>query len=299
MGSPYVLATLVSLLVALFMYSWLVPKSSRRFTSEDTDQSKNPFLRFVSSLGDDLYAALPASFDKAGRKKQSYPRVESLLVRSGNPWNLTAQEFVSLRVISAVLGFAVSWLVWLGLHALTGIPWYVVVAGVTFFCYMIPFIKHTELAKNRDIEFRRQLPEALDLITISLSGGLTFAQAVREVIPTMKPGILKGEFINMVKIMDAGGTLREALDEFAARAPNDGILTFVRSVQSATEVNASLSEILESRAKASRQEFFALVHEKTAQLESMMWTRLAPTLLPAVLIISVAPSVVAMVEALG
>ena len=30
-----------------------------------------------------------------------------------------------------------------------------------------------------------------------------------------------------------------------------------------------------------------------------MWTRLAPTLLPAVLIISVAPSVVAMVEALG
>ena len=164
---------------------------------------------------------------------------------------------------------------------------------------MIPFIKHTGLAKSRDIEFRRQLPEALDLITISLSGGLTFAQAVREVIPTMKPGILKGEFINMVKIMDAGGTLREALDEFAARAPNDGILTFVRSVQSATEVNASLSEILESRAKASRQEFFALVHEKTAQLESMMWTRLAPTLLPAVLIISVAPSVVAMVEALG
>ena len=115
----------------------------------------------------------------------------------------------------------------------------------------------------------------------------------------MQKGILKGEFINMVRIMDAGGTLKEALDEFANRAPSDGILTFVRSVQSAAEVNAPMNEILEARAEASRQEFFALVHEKAAQLESKIWIILSPTMLPALIIISVAPSVNAIIEMLG
>ena len=297
--NPLTLSVLMTLFVALVLYERLIPKSTRRFSDETGSASeRNPFLRFVTAMGDDIYAAMPASFD-ANRVRREYPRVESLLKRSGNPWGLTAREFVSLKIVAGILGFVISWPLWLGLHAMTGIPWYIVVIVVPVFCYMIPTIKHSEVAKTRDLEFKRQLPEALDLITITLSGGSTLSQAIRDVIPTMQKGILRGEFINMVRIMDAGGTLKEALDEFANRAPSDGIITFVRSVQSAAEVNAPMNEILEARAEASRQEFFALVHEKAAQLESKIWIILSPTMLPALIIISVAPSVNAIIEMLS
>lgn len=299
MDTPIVIATMSALLVVLVMYTLFAPKTTRRFVLSDDSESQGPILRLVAALGDDIIGAMPAVMDQYSNPRRQYPRVESLLTRSGNPWNLTAQEFVVLRWVAAFLGALLGWGIWAIVAGSMGLPWYIVVPAVAWFCYMIPKIKYNDQAKQRDLEFRRQLPEALDLITISLSGGTTFAQSLREVIPTMNDGILKAEFINMVKMMDTGSTLKEALDEFATRAPNDGVLTFIRSVQSATEVNAPLSEILESRAKASREEFFALIHEKTAQLESKIWFILSPTLLPAVIIIAVSPSVASMIQTLS
>ena len=299
MSTPTVIGALMALLAALIVYAIFVPKSSRRFAPDNDEQAaKNPMLKFVAALGDDIYSAMPAFFDKKN-VRQEHPRIESLLIRSGNPWNLNAEEFISFKYIAGFLGFILGWLVWLGTSGIIGLPWFIVVPAVTLFCYAIPNIKYKEQAKKRDLEFRKQLPEALDLITISLSGGTTFAQALRDVVPTMQDSILRVEFQNITKILDAGGTLKDALDQFADRAPNDGVMTFIRSIQSATEVNAPLSEILESRAQASREEFFALIHEKTAQLESKIWLILSPTLLPAVIIIAVSPSVSAMISSMG
>lgn len=299
MDTPKIIGALMALLAALVVYAIFVPKSSRRFSpSDDSKVSKSPMLRLVAALGDDIYASLPASFDNRPVKKNNH-RIESLLVRSGNPWNLTAEEFVAFRFVSAFLGFIVAWPIWFFIYQFKEIPWFLIVPLVVFFGYNIPTSKYKDQAKKRDLEFKRQLPEALDLMTISISGGTTFANALRDVVPTMQDGILKIEFINITRVLDAGGTLKEALDQFAERAPNDGVMTFIRSVQSATEVNAPLAEILESRAQASREEFFALIHEKTAQLESKIWMILSPTLIPAVIIIAVAPSVSTMISSMG
>lgn len=299
MDTPTIIGALMALLAALIVYAIFVPKSSRRFSpSDDRGVSKSPILKLVATLGDDIYASLPASFDNRPVKKNNH-RIESLIVRSGNPWNLTAEEFVAFRFVSAFLGFLVAWPVWLLVYQLKEVPWFLIVPLVVLFAYNIPTSKYKDQAKKRDLEFKRQLPEALDLMTISISGGTTFANALRDVVPTMQDGILKIEFINITRVLDAGGTLKEALDQFAERAPNDGVMTFIRSVQSATEVNAPLAEILESRAQASREEFFALIHQKTAQLESKIWMILSPTLIPAVIIIAVAPSVSTMISSMG
>ena len=289
----------MGLLAAIIVYAVFVPKSTRRFTPDNEKQtSKNPMVKLVSALGDDIYSALPAAFDNKNEREE-HPRVASLLVRSGNPWNLTVEEFISFRYIAGFLGFVVAWPIWFGLSFITNAPWFIVVPAVTLLCFATPGIKYKDQAKKRDLEFLRQLPEAVDLMSISISGGTTFTQGIRDVLPNMQDGILKWEFQNISKILDSGGTLKDALEQFAQRAPNDGIMTFIRSVQSATEVNAPLAEILESRAKASREEFFALIHQKTAQLESKIWLILSPTLLPAVIIIAVSPSVSSMISSMG
>lgn len=300
METPTIIGALMALLAALIVYAIFVPKSSRKFEPDNAEiSSRNPMIRLISSIGNDIYGAMPAQFDKQDERLE-HPRIKSLLIRSGNPWGLTAEEYIAFRWISAFLGFILGWGVWAVLAKLLGINihWGIVVAGVTLFCYFIPKIKYDDQAKKRDMDFRKQLPDALELLRIAMAG-ISLSGAMREILPNMDDGLIKSEFQNIVKILDSGGTLQEALDQFAERAPNDGILTFIRAVQSASEVNAPMGEILESRARASREEFFALIHQKTAQLESQMWLVLAPTLIPAVAIIATAPSLVAMLETMG
>lgn len=298
MYTPYILAGLITLLVMLIGYILFVPKNETGLTTE-VDKDTNPLLKVINTIGNDFYKSLPKGFINEGRQKKPHPRIEALIVRAGNPWNLTAEEFNTIQYVAAFIGFLSSWVVWYGLSTVISLPWFVVVPLVTLFAFMIPRIKYNEQAKNRDLEFKRQLPEALDLLIISLSGGRTFPHALREIMPTMQEGVLKEEFTTVIKGLDTGKTLKEVLDDFATRAPNEGIETFIRSVQSATEVNASLVDTLAARAAASRQEFFALIHEKTAKLESKIFMILTPTMMPAVLIVAVAPSIVSMLETLG
>lgn len=282
------------------MYYFLVPKNETNTSNNSAEESSNPLLKAINVIGNDLYKSLPAGFLKEQRGvKKKYPREESLITRSGNPWNLTAQEFVTMRYVAGFLGFLASWVVFFAVNTAIAIPWWVIVPLTTIFAALIPQIKYTEQAKNRDLEFKRQLPEALDLLIISLSSGRTFSHALREVIPNMQDSVLKEEFRNIVKNLDSGYTLKESLDDFATRAPNEGIETFVRSVQSATEVNAPLVETLESRAEASRQEFFDIIHQKTAQLESKIFLILTPLIMPAVMLIAIAPSISSMLQTLG
>lgn len=282
------------------MYYFLVPKNETNISNNSVEESSNPLLKAINVIGNDLYKSLPAGFLKEQRGvKKKYPREESLITRSGNPWNLTAQEFVTMRYVAGFLGFLASWVVFFAVNTAIAIPWWVIVPLTTIFAALIPQIKYTEQAKNRDLEFKRQLPEALDLLIISLSSGRTFSHALREVIPNMQDSVLKEEFRNIVKNLDSGYTLKESLDDFATRAPNEGIETFVRSVQSATEVNAPLVETLESRAEASRQEFFDIIHQKTAQLESKIFLILTPLIMPAVMLIAIAPSISSMLQTLG
>lgn len=282
------------------MYYFLVPKNETNISNNSAEESSNPLLKAINVIGNDLYKSLPAGFLKEQRGvKKKYPREESLITRSGNPWNLTAQEFVTMRYVAGFLGFLASWVVFFAVNTAIAIPWWVIVPLTTIFAALIPQIKYTEQAKNRDLEFKRQLPEALDLLIISLSSGRTFSHALREVVPNMQDSVLKEEFRNILKNLDSGYTLKESLDDFATRAPNEGIETFVRSVQSATEVSAPLVETLESRAEASRQEFFDIIHQKTAQLESKIFLILTPLIMPAVMLIAIAPSISSMLQTLG
>lgn len=298
-SSTYIIAGLVAALAFLILYTLFVPKGKARDFESDIEAIDSKILKMSSIIGSNFYSSLPAGLIKENKRQKTYPRIESLIIRSGNPWNLTAQEFVTIQYVAAFLGFILSWPIWLLFSLFIGIPFWVVVPAVTVFSFMIPKIKYNDAAKSRDLEFKRQLPEALDLLIISLSGGRTFERSVRDVIPNMQDGILKDEFRTIIANMDTGRTLQESLNDFASRAPSESIVTFVRAIQSATEVNSPIIETLESRAEESRQEFFALIHQKTAQLESKIMIGLTPTLMPAALILALAPSLYGMLQSLG
>lgn len=301
MDNPIVIAALFSLAVFLFFYIIVVPKNNRQYTQGDYSKSSKS-VQAANFLGNEFYSILPAGLVKE-RKIPGIGRatkIETLFQRSANPWNLKIHDFVFFKFVFAFLGAILGGLAGFALgFVMPYVPWFIVAAGGIFLGWIYPSSTYSSAAKKRDLEFKRQLPEALDLIIISLGGGATFVTAVRESLENMQPGILRDEFREIVKTVDAGASLNVALSNFASRAPNDSITTFVKAVQEATELNVPIIDVLQSRSEASRKDFFALIHDKTATLSSRMMMVLTPTLIPAILICVLAPAAFSLLSALG
>jgi len=297
--NPYLIAALLSIAVGLFLYILLVPRSGRVFTQGDYSKSDNGLLKGASAIGNEIFSVLPEGLIKLRTRKGS-SRTEKLFQMSANPWDIKPADFTFFKIVFSVLfaigGLVVGLLLQYGVHFF--LPFWAFALGGAVLGWVYPGNTYSSEAKKRDLEFKRQLPEALDLMIISLSGGSTFTTSMRESLPNMQPGVLRDEFRKIIKAVDAGASLNVALQNFADRAPNDSITTFIKAVQEATELNVPLTETLQSRAEASRREFFALIQDKTATLSSKMMGILTPTLIPAMLICTLAPSAFSLLQSL-
>lgn len=299
MDNPFLIATLFTVALAFFFYILLVPRNGKIYTQGDYSEHDNKMLKGASVLGNEVFSMLPAGLVKV-KTRAGTKRIDKLLQMSANPWNLKSADFVFFQIIFSLLFAVGGTAAGLGLQYGIGffLPWWVFSVVGALLGWIHPSSTYKSAAKKRDLEFKRQLPEALDLMIISLTGSSTFVNAMRESIPNMQPGVLRDEFRNIIKSVDAGAPLNTALQAFADRAPNDSITTFIKAVQEATELNVPIIDTLESRAEASRREFFALIQDKTATLSSKMMGILTPTLIPALLICTLAPAAFTLMESL-
>lgn len=301
--SPTVIAFLLTLVVGLVFYALLVPRSQSGFQITGTDpENQGTLMKILGVTSSEIIQTLPAGL-AAKLEQRPKTALESLIQRSGNPWKLRPNEFfaaqITIGIVFLVLGAGLGWLMGNFGPGILAFPIWVYMALLALFGYSIPKLSYKDAAKRRDLDFKRQLPDALDLLIISLSSGATFPAALRESLPNMRVGVLRDELREVSRRLDSGQTLQESLSEFAKRSPSESITSFVRAVQEATELNVPLIEVLESRAEASRQEYFALLQQKTASLESKMMGVLTPTLVPALLISVIAPSISALMGSMG
>lgn len=285
-SSPWFIAATFALAVGLLLYFLFVPRNDGRIVR--TADSKG-LSRLLGVLTNDIYQSLPVG---TGQIEDS-SKTESLIQRSGNPWNLNVYEFHYLKVILALVGALFGFIVGFGMKdALSFIPHVVWVIGFAVFGYFTPLMSYSSEASDRDDAFIRELPAALDLLIVSVHSGQSFQSAVRECVPLMRPGTVKETFQKLNISLASGKSLHQALDEFADTAPNDGIKTFVRSLQEANELNTPIIDTLQTRADASRQEYFSHIKQLASQLEIKMRLSMLITMIPALLILLIAPALV-------
>jgi len=296
----YALAVLSGLLIFVLAYSIFMPKRSGRFKPNNEEEaSGNTALRALTVLSSEIYDALPSGNGVKTKTQRNLISIQDLLVRSGNPWGLKAEEFVFIRYITALIGAVAGVVIWFATFVFgVWAPWYVIVGIAAVVGFLYPTINYKEKASERDLDFKRNLPEALDLIIISVSAGRTFNQALRDTVPHLKESHLKEELSSVIRSVDSGRTMKEALDDFADRAPSTSIVTFTRSLQEAAELNVSMESTLRSRSDESRAELFSMIRERTAALPIKMTAVLTPTLSFALMIILLAPFVTSLMAIL-
>lgn len=168
---------------------------------------------------------------------------------AGDYLGITADEYLALMIVSTIVGGLVGafggWMLDLG-----GIA---IVAGVML-GGALPYMQISGVAQERLKNIGRGLPYVIDLMALSMGAGLDFPGAVRQVVEkSSNPNDpLVEEFTLILQTINLGRTRREALLEFARRAPIETVTEFVNSLVQAEERGNPVAEVLLIQATVAR-----------------------------------------------
>lgn len=292
--APIIISIVTGILFMLIVYLFVARKNSKTA----------PYVRFSETGEDDVYLKYAAQAAKAlapsippqllRQKPTARERLERKLNRAGNPWKVTTIEFIVLKYTFMIGGIIIGFGLYWALSDVTDvIPWfgYPILCGL--FGFSLPDLQYQSSANARVLAFKKELPEALDMLVISTSAGSAFKQALREIAPLLNEGVVKEEFMRVNKDIDAGNTTVGALENMAKRAPNADTEAFLKAVRQAEEYGSSadITQTLRARAEANREEYNAFVENKIAKLSSHMMAILAPTLIGSLIILCLAPTI--------
>lgn len=218
-------------------------------------------------------------------------RIAFLMARAG--LKILPEEYMVLQILS-VLGGAVLGM-YLGLMfnknlLLSGVAG--LYAGYTLF--RLFFRQRTFQRQNGILE---QLPELLDLLSISVEAGLSFNQAFQYIAEQCE-GPLVEEFVFAGRAMALGRSRRAALEDMSYRCGLDEVQTFASAVIQADEMGISLRNILVTQAAEARNAKRMRTEERAQKVPIKMLLPMALLIFPVLLIILMAPAVPQIMTAL-
>lgn len=233
---------------------------------------------------------LPQTPLDAQLKARGNNKIVELLVRSGNPWNIQPEEFFGIRVLAAIGGFFAALLFGLMGMLPAVLPleaWLVVGPVIGMFVPKVLLDGH----KGRRLrEARRGLPEALDLLVITLNAGMNFTPALTEVVGRLPPGVVKDELGRVSADLRAGRPLRDSLLDFARRAPSEEAESFAKAVAVSEKLGSDVSETLKAQSETARVAYEAALDVKIGKLPTTLYFPILALMLPALFIVILAPA---------
>lgn len=225
-----------------------------------------------------------AGFGTGNMTNEKYQEVESFLIKAGNPWKLTVEEYQASKTLLGLLGLITGFIAYFLAGEDLGIPMLAWVVLGAFCGYMYPQSKYNSEFKKRQNELRKALPEAIDLLVITMSSGQNFEPALGIVTPNLEPGVLKDEFQTLTSEINAGRPVDQSLRAFSERASSSGTEDFARAVEQAHKLGSDLTDTLVRQSKRARDDYIAELDSKIAKVGNKVTMALAPTITPAALL---------------
>lgn len=242
---------------------------------------------FVSRLG-----ALAKRVTPVGMRD----RIARQLVLAGNPPGMSAERVAAMKVFG-VMGGAILGLV---LGSLFGFSRNLSIGTSVFtalFFYLIPGAGLGQKAIARQERIRRELPDTMDLLTISVEAGLSFDAALAHVRRRV-PGSLSDEIGRMLQEMQLGVSRADALRQLADRTDVDELKAFVLAMIQADIFGISVAKVLRSQARDLRMKRRQRAEEKAMKVPIKLLFPLIFCILPAMFVVLLGPGVILVMRTL-
>jgi tight adherence protein C len=218
--------------------------------------------------------------------KASAEAIGSRLIAAGLAQRISTSQFLALKT-GLALGSAVAGVAFGAVLAPVAGVVFAPLLGVAGF--IAPDTILTFRVKARRERIRSELPDALDLLAVSVEAGLGLDGAIAKLTEHMT-GALVDEFALTLGEMRIGETRSEALKKLAERVPAPEVAAFVRSVIQAEQLGISLGRILRVQAADSRLRRQAAAEERAMKAPIKMLFPTALFIFPAMFVAILGPA---------
>ena len=217
-------------------------------------------------------------------------RIRHKLDLAGNPAGWSVERVQAGKVIGAIALFLVS----AALTSLMGLSLtlqivFVVVA--TLVGWMGPNMYLYQKVYDRSAQMQRGLPDAIDLMTISVESGLAFDAAVQQVAQNTK-GPLADEFSRVLREMQIGQGRAQALRAFADRTNVEDVKSFVTAMVQADSFGIPIANVLRVQSSEMRVKRRQRAEEKAQKVPVKITVPLIFCILPCLFIAVMGPAVI-------
>jgi tight adherence protein C len=263
MGERLLVATIVFAGAgSIFLLVWSLYRmqaeitEATRMEDDRRRQISSPLLRslimFSRPLGTLLRyytLRLRERFERTGQRSaflSLHRRVERNLVAAGTPHGVTADEFLGMILLCALIGLGV------GALGTAATGWTLLLVAGLACGGLWPVTWLQSRTRKRKTQIFRSLPFALDLMTLAVEAGLDFTSALARIMPKIGGTPLADEFGEVLHQIQMGQPRAEALRQLAGRVDLEELTNVSGALIQADELGTSIGPILRIQADQMR-----------------------------------------------
>ena len=254
----------------------------------------NPTQReLIKPFGERVLAPGMERLTKLGKRlspRDQVGRIRHRLELAGNPPAWDVDRVVAFKMlgllVGSLIGIALPLVLGAGPLPIVG---FAAIFGVTG--YFGPNLALYQMGYNRREQMRRELPDALDLLTISVEAGLAFDAALSQVARNTT-GPLAEEFFRVLQEMQIGLGRSEAMRALGDRTDLPELRGFITSMVQADSFGIPIAQVLRVQAREMRVKRTQRAEELAQKVPVKILFPLIFCILPSLFVVILGPAVI-------
>lgn len=219
--------------------------------------------------------------------------LDKQLAGAGRPKDWPLSRVLMAKPLLALAGFCAAVLLYLGDpsagKAFLGL-------GVVVVAYFVPDLLIRSTAEKRRDNIRRELPNTLDQMLISVQAGLGFEASMARAAAN-GTGPLADELIRTLQDIQVGRSRKEAYLDMASRVDVPDLRSFVRAIVQADAYGIAIAKVLKAQAQEMRTKRRQRAEEHAMKIPVKILFPLIFCILPTLFIILLGPAVLRIISA--
>jgi tight adherence protein C len=269
-------------LAVLEAFSAAPPELRKELEPSFNDRVLTPLLDRCLTLGKKITPADHAE------------RIRTRLEVAGNPTGWSVDRVISLKFVGFAAGLVLSLVIAL-IVGLGIAPMLAVCVGLSLAGYMAPNLYLYQKGYDRPERMQRALPDALDLLTISVESGLGFDAALSHVARNTD-GPLAEEFARVLQEMQIGLGRGAALRALGDRTHVPELKGFVSSMVQADALGIPIAKVLRIQSSEIRTKRRQRAEEQAQKVAVKILIPLIFCILPCLFIAVLGPAAIGIYE---
>ena len=225
--------------------------------------------------------------DQAGRLRRK-------LDLAGNPPGWDSDRILAYKMLGLFAGAAIGVLLPLFLGS---VVWAIVLGiGLAVLGYFGPNLFLYQLAYDRSKRIQRELPDALDLLVISVESGLGFDAALSQVARNTE-GPLADEFFRVLQEMQLGTSRSDSMRALADRTDVVDLRGFISAMVQADAFGIPIANVLRIQSHEMRVRRSQRAEESAQKVPVKVLFPLIFCILPSLFVVILGPGVISIISA--